>query len=48
MRMEEYTGMLESMERMYRLMLNRALNIIQIEKTAGIYNINNIFKENEI
>ena len=32
MRMDEYTGLLESMERMYKLMLNRGLAIINIEK----------------
>ena len=31
MRMDEYTGFLESMERMYKLMLNRGLAIINIE-----------------
>ena len=48
MRMDEYTGMLESMERMYKLMLNRGLAIIQIEKTVGIYDSKNIFKEIEL
>ena len=48
MRMEEYTGLLESMERMYKLMLNRGLAIINIEKAVSIYNNNNIFKEIEL
>ena len=48
MRMDEYTGLLESMERMYKLMLNRGLAIIQIEKTVGIYDSKNIFKETEL
>lgn len=48
MRMDEYTGFLESMERMYKLMLNRGLAIINIEKAVSIYNNNNIFKEIEL
>ncbi len=48
MRMDEYTGLLESMERMYKLMLNRGLAIIQIEKTVSIYDSQNIFKEKEL
>lgn len=48
MRMDEYTGLLESMERMYKLMLNRGLAIINIEKAVSIYNNNNIFKEIEL
>jgi hypothetical protein len=48
MRMEEYTGLLESMERMYKLMLNRGLAIINIEKAVNIYNNNNIFNEIEL
>lgn len=48
MRMEEYTGLLESMERMYKLMLNRGLAIINIEKAVSIYNNNVIFKEIEL
>lgn len=48
MRMEEYTGLLESMERMYKLMLNRGLAIINIEKAVSIYNNNNIFNEIEL
>ncbi len=46
MRMEEYTGFLQSMERMYKLMLNRGLAMIAIEKAAGIKDGNLIFKEN--
>ena len=45
MRMEEYTGLLQSMERMYRLMLNRGLAIIQIEKATGIKDGKSVFKE---
>ena len=45
MRMDEYTGLLESMERMYKLMLNRGLAIINIEKAVSIYDNNTIFKE---
>lgn len=37
-RMEEYTGLLESMERLYKLMQNRALAIIAIQKAAGLDN----------
>ena len=48
MRMEEYTGLLESMERMYKLMLNRGLAIINIEEAVSIYNNNSIFKEIEL
>ena len=48
MRMDEYTGLLESMERMYKLMQNRALAIINIEKAVSIYDNNNIFKEIEL
>lgn len=48
MRMDEYTGLLESMERMYKLMLNRGLAIISIEKAVSIYDNNNIFKEVEL
>ena len=48
MRMDEYTGLLESMERMYKLMLNRGLAIINIEKAVSIYDNNNIFKEVEL
>ena len=47
MRMDEYTGLLESMERMYKLMQNRALAIIN-EKAVSIYDNNNIFKEIEL
>ena len=48
MRMDEYTGFLESMERMYKLMLNRGLAIINIEKAVSIYDNNNIFREIEL
>lgn len=48
MRMDEYTGLLESMERMYKLMQNRTLAIINIEKAVSIYDNNNIFKEIEL
>lgn len=48
LRMDEYTGLLESMERMYKLMQNRALAIINIEKAVSIYDNNNIFKEIEL
>lgn len=48
MRMDEYTGFLESMERMYKLMLNRGLAIINIEKAVSIYDNNTIFKEIEL
>lgn len=48
MRMDEYTGLLESMERMYKLMLNRGLAIINIEKAVSIYDNNSIFKEIEL
>ena len=48
MRMDEYTGLIESMERMYKLMLNRGLAIINIEKAVSIYDNNSIFKEIEL
>lgn len=48
MRMDEYTGFLESMERMYKLMLNRGLAIINIEKAVSIYENNTIFREIEL
>lgn len=48
MRMDEYTGFLESMERMYKLMLNRGLAIINIEKAVSIYDNNTIFREIEL
>ena len=48
MRMDEYTGLLESKERMYKMMLNRGLAIINIEKAVSIYDNNNIFKEVEL
>ena len=48
MRMDEYTGFLESMERMYKLMLNRGLAIINIEKAVSIYKNNSIFREIEL
>ncbi len=48
MRMEEYTGLLQSMERMYKLMLNRGLAIIQIEKATGIKDSKLIFKETDL
>ena len=48
MRMDEYTGLLESMERMYKLMLNRGLAIINIEKAVSIYDNNSICKEIEL
>ena len=48
MRMEEYTGLLQSMERMYKLMLNRGLAIIQIEKATGIKDGKLIFKEKDL
>lgn len=48
MRMDEYTGFLESMERMYKLMLNRGLAIINIEKAVSIYDNNSIFREIEL
>ena len=48
MRMDEYTGLLESMERMYKLMLNRGLAIINIEKAVSIYDNNTIFREIEL
>lgn len=48
MRMDEYTGFLESMERMYKLMLNRGLVIINIEKAVSIYDNNTIFREIEL
>ena len=48
-RMEEYTGYLESMERMYKLMQNRALAIINIQKIAGLNNnTKGIFLETEL
>ena len=47
-RMDEYTGFLESMERMYKLMLNRGLAIINIEKAVSIYDNNTIFREIEL
>lgn len=46
--MDEYTGFLESMERMYKLMLNRGLAIINIEKAVSIYDNNTIFREIEL
>ena len=48
MRMDEYTGFLESMERLYKLMLNRGLAIINIEKAVSIYDNNTIFREIEL
>lgn len=48
MRMEEYTGFLQSMERMYKLMLNRGLAIIAIEKATGIKDGKSIFKEQNL
>ena len=48
MRMDEYTGFLESMERLYKLMLNRGLAIINIEKAVSIYDNNSIFREIEL
>lgn len=48
MRMDEYTGFLKSMERMYKLMLNRGLAIINIEKAVSIYDNNTIFREIEL
>lgn len=48
MRMDEYKGFLESMERMYKLMLNRGLAIINIEKAVSIYDNNTIFREIEL
>lgn len=48
MRMDEYTGFLESIERMYKLMLNRGLAIINIEKAVSIYDNNTIFREIEL
>ena len=48
MRMDEYTGFLESMQRMYKLMLNRGLAIINIEKAVSIYDNNTIFREIEL
>lgn len=48
-RMEEYTGYLESMERLYKLMQNRALTIIGIQKAAGLNNnTKGIFVETEL
>ncbi len=48
-RMEEYTGLLESMERLYKLMQNRALTIISLQKTVGLNpNTNGIFVETEL
>lgn len=49
MRMEEYTGYLESMERLYKLMLNRAIAVIGIQKSAGLnYNDKKIFVETQL
>ena len=39
---------LESVERMYKLMLNRGLAIINIEKAVSIYDNNTIFREIEL
>ena len=48
-RMEEYTGFLESMERLYKLMQNRALAVISIQKAAGLNNdTKGIFVETEL
>ena len=48
-RMEEYTGYLESMERLYKLMQNRALAMIGIQKAAGMDgNVRNIFTERQL
>lgn len=48
-RMEEYTGYLESMERLYKLMQNRALAMIGIQKAAGMDgNLRNIFTERQL
>ncbi len=45
-RMEEYTGLLESMERLYKLMQNRALTVIALQKAAGLgNNMKGIFVE---
>lgn len=48
MRMEEYTGFLQSMERMYKLMLSRSLAVINIEKAAGLTDGKDIFRETEL
>lgn len=48
MRMEEYTGFLQSMERMYKLMLSRSLAVINIEKAAGLTDGKEIFRESEL
>lgn len=48
-RMEEYTGLLESMERLYKLMQNRSLAVIAIQKAAGLGNdTKGIFVETEL
>ncbi len=48
-RMEEYTGLLESMERLYKLMQNRALTVIAIQKAAGLgSNTKGIFVETNL
>mgnify|MGYP006890208521 CR=1 FL=1 len=46
--MAEFTGLLVRMERIFKLMVNRGLAIINIEKAVSIYDNNNIFKEVEL
>lgn len=44
-RMEEYNEYLKSMERMYKLMLQRSLAVIEIQKTTGIIDLSGIINE---
>lgn len=44
-RMEEYNEYLKSMERMYKLMLQRSLTVVDIQKTTGIINLDGIINE---
>lgn len=44
-RLEEYNEYLKSMERIYKLMLQRSLTMIEIQKTTGILNLDGIVTE---
>lgn len=44
-RMQEYNEYLKSLERQYKLMLQRTLVLIEIQKETGILNLNGIIKE---
>lgn len=47
-RMEEYNEYLKSLERLYKLMLNRSLAMIEIQKAASLNATEGIFSEIEI